>query len=118
MKNTSTNFGMAVTILAQFGGTKALDLIHGTILSVTENRVDIEFSGSKQAKCMQICYDYDSDDYTVTFSSGNFLLNGESTIFEGIYCDQLQDLFADYTGINMDSVRIEFGDVYEVREGP
>ena len=114
----SMNLDIPITIVEQFGGLKALDLIGGAIVNVAENSVGISFKGSEQAKCVQIRYNYGGDDYTVTFSTGNLLLNGESNIFEGVYCDELQDLFANYTGINMDSVRVEFGDVYEVREGP
>lgn len=111
------------TIIEQFGGREALALIGGKVVSAGRWSITIKFRGCAKADYFRVIYDTGADLYNLEFRKGE--PEGEPVRlrlvekYKGVFCDQLQSTFAGVTGINMDSVRVEFDNMYviEAKEG-
>jgi len=91
---------VATTILQQMGGAGRLKLMinaHDFIADTIS--LTFKFSGSKKAKAVMIKYDCAKDLYDMIFFRNLREHAYESDKIEGVYNDQLQPLFYDFTGL-------------------
>jgi hypothetical protein len=92
---------VADTILHQFGGGRALAMIGGKASTVDDTSLTVKFKARARNKstCVLIAYDDGADLYTVTFWRIRGADSGVVKRYEGIYADQLQELFERDTGL-------------------
>lgn len=95
---------VAKTILAQLGGMKFCIMTGARDFLGTPNSLSFKIPIAKDG-INRITITLDpSDDYTMVFSGerkkGGFPVLTEKERFEGVYCDMLQVLFKDATGLD------------------
>jgi hypothetical protein len=96
-KLASENQQIAQTILEQFGGRRLAVMTGAFNFYAIERGLQFQLKhGAKDSiNKVRIVLTY-SDDYTVTFYKGAGV---EVALVDGIYADQLQDIFEQYTGL-------------------
>jgi hypothetical protein len=96
-----TNQEIATTILSQLGGRKFLAMTGSKNLVSDTNALQMHLTRNKvSAKYLRIELK-SNDTYTMTFRKA-VNKNNEAPIvreFEGVYCDQLQEIFTQVTGL-------------------
>jgi len=90
---------IAWSIFGQFGGTRTLFMIGGTVADWGENYIAIKFKMFPKANIVKIKYEKGSDLYTIIFYKYRANEIKEVKKFEEVYADQLTNIFEDYTGL-------------------
>jgi hypothetical protein len=93
---------VAHTILEQLGGNKFLAMVVKKWW-IDNSGLNIKFGRNKsKANLLSIQYNFDTDSYTMTFwrtgKSWDSMVT-EVQIFSNVYCDRLQALFTEFTGM-------------------
>lgn len=103
--NAAIELGTTVAdiIIDQLGGWKFLGMVNVKHYTATDNSLILCFTGSPKATHCTITLDAD-DTYHVTFNRTTIHRNGThefAQVFSerGVYCDQLQTIFSDVTGL-------------------
>ena len=92
---------IAKTILSQLGGNKFIAMTGSKNLGAGENYLSMHLTrNAAKAKYLKITLD-PSDTYTMEFYSMKTKTFEKVTKakFEGVYCDQLQSIFTEVTGL-------------------
>ncbi|MDA3854893.1 MAG: hypothetical protein PF569_01445 [Candidatus Woesearchaeota archaeon] len=90
------------TMVSQLGGNKALAMTGGRFIADTENcTLRFIFKGSRKMNRVHIKYDEALDLYNMDFLkySPSKMTSKSVKTFEGVYCDQLIELFEETTGL-------------------
>lgn len=91
---------VAETILAQFGGNRALAMIGGKVMYTdTSIVVDFKAHAKNRSTHVEIEYLYGRDLYTVTFWRVQGLDCTRISCYADMYADQLQEIFTRETGL-------------------
>jgi hypothetical protein len=100
MTQTQTNMEVAQTILAQLGGNKFIAMTGSKNFGAGENYLSMKLTRNKiQAQYLTISLN-SMDTYDMTFFSVDKQFNRKTKAsIEGVYCDMLQDIFTQYTGL-------------------
>ena len=99
MDNQERNKEIAATIIAQMGGARNLQLMLSAFNFVAiENGVEFRFKGSRKANHVRIVLT-PMDEYDMTINQIRAFELKECKSFKGIYCDQLQECFEEFTGL-------------------
>lgn len=91
---------IAATILQQLGGNKFIAMTGSKNFTIVDNSLSMHLTRNKaKAKYLKITLN-SMDTYDMVFYTVN--KNFEVIIkaqFDGVYCDQLQDIFTEVTGL-------------------
>ena len=93
------NYELATTILNQLGGKQFSMMVGMKDLSMNGNTIQFKIGRNNSKANMVSVTLEDNDTYTIKFFSFRKMVFKELDIFENIYCDQLQKIFTDYTGL-------------------
>jgi hypothetical protein len=89
---------IATTTFSQLGGNKFKVMVGATnIFSAPDGTLALDFEMCEEANHLQVKYNFGTDLYTMTFFSAD---GNEAKKYEGVYCDMLQELFTEFTGLN------------------
>ena len=103
MKDNSKE--IAETIIQQMGGIGKLKSMIGAenFSYNTNGELTFKFKMCKKSNCVQIFYDQGTDLYNITFLKINLekLEIKKIEKFEQIYCDQLIEIFEQFTGLRL-----------------
>jgi len=98
---------VAAEILKQLGGNKFMAMTGAKEFGFCSRGLGFKIGrNSSKANYVQINYDQGKDLYTVIFTKNTFSNKTfEMTIkelgkFEGVYCDKLQEIFTNFTGMD------------------
>ena len=97
MKTENTNY-VAKTILHQLGGRKFSVMTGGKAYSLP-NSLIVKFKGSRRCNTLVVKL-LDNDTYKVQFFRVSKTSNKEVSLFDGVYWDQLQEIFTSETGLD------------------
>jgi hypothetical protein len=95
------NKEIATTILQQIGGNQFKAMTGAYNIFCIEKGLAVAFKGCKTANRLEVKLDEAEDVYTMKFykfSNRTLELNLVKT-FENVYCDELQSIFEDFTGL-------------------
>jgi hypothetical protein len=91
---------IAQTILSQLGGGKFLAMTGAKSLVASENSLTFRIGRNKsKSNYVQIIYNYGKDLYEMRFGYVSMKGLKEHKRIDEVYCDQLQDLFTEHTGL-------------------
>ena len=95
---------VAETILQQLGGRRFIAMTGAKKLLASNDSLSFRIGrNATQTNYVKIEYDYGKDLYSMSFS---YVANNKGEIttkelkrLEGVYCDQLTEIFTDFTGL-------------------
>ena len=90
------------TMVSQLGGNKALAMTGGRFIADTENcKLIFIFKGSRKANRLHMTYLEGQDLYKMEFikHSPKYLTDKVVKEYDGVYCDQVIELFEAFTGL-------------------
>lgn len=106
-----TGMEIAQTILAQLGGARFPLITGATNLVAWDDGLSFKLPQTltrSRINWCRICLT-PADLYTVEFYAGPFAKRKKVAEFSDVYCDQLQDLFEEATGLSLSLCRVTFG---------
>ena len=93
---------VATTILEQLGGNKFIAMTGAKNLSGDEDGLNFKIGrNNSKANVVRINYNYGKDLYQVRFLKwdSKTCQMVELKVYEDVYCDMLQSIFTEYTGL-------------------
>ena len=97
----------AQTILAQLGGNKFIAMTGATKIGweydaeTGNSQFHCMFKGSKKTNLLIVVLDYATDTYRMIFKSFRNYKITDKDVFENVYCDMLQNIFTEVTGLSL-----------------
>lgn len=93
------NQEIAKTILSQMGGNRIVVMVGAKSLLAIENGLSFRFMRSNGMNCVRIVLDEGADLYNMEFLSVHGGTSKQKAYHEGVYCDQLNEIFEKETGL-------------------
>lgn len=97
-----SNPEVATTILNQLGGQRFVAMVGAKDMGYSSNSISMKIMrNAKKVTHVTITYDHAKDLYNIKFSNWNARKFDFTTLkeIEGVYCDQLKEIFESNTGL-------------------
>jgi hypothetical protein len=101
----------------QFGGNKIVAALGGKVHHALQDRFCLFFSGCDKADYFWLIYHFDMDLYDLRFYKDDAWAQKPVMCYIGVCRNQIDDRFAEFTGIDLTALRVDEGNIIDDRKG-